>query len=99
MVEWFKVLGGIKEPLLMVLAMVVLVVLVLSFRLVQAVIDMVVSKTTDHTVTAIKALAEELKVLSKDTTRIAICVDDMKRHQEICNNRPRKTSAADGDNG
>jgi predicted ABC-type sugar transport system permease subunit len=84
MTEWLKALGAIKDPLLLVLAVVVLVVLWLSFRLLQTVIG-----------ATINALAEEVKGLSRDTTRLVICVDDMKRHQEVCNNRPRK--AAHGD--
>ena len=91
MTEWLKALGAIKDPLLLVLAVVVLVVLWLSFRLLQTVI----STTTGQTATAINALAEEVKGLSRDTTRLVVCVDDMKRHQEVCNNRPRK--AAHGD--
>jgi len=94
MAEWFRALGGIKDPLLIVLAVVVLAVLWLSFRLLQAVI----SATTSQTVVAITALADEVKSLSKDTTRLVVCVDDMKRHQEVCNNRYRK-KAAHGEDG
>ena len=94
MAEWFRALGGIKDPLLIVLAVVVLAVLWLSFRLLQAVI----SATTSQTVVAITALADEVKSLSKDTTRLVVCVDDMKRHQEVCNNRKRSGST-DGESG
>ena len=95
MAEWFKVISGIKDPLLLVLAMVVLVVLWMSFRLLQT----VVTATTNHVVVAINALTEEIKILSKDQTRLAGLVDNVMRHQEWCNNRPRKKSAADGDEG
>ena len=94
MAEWFRALGGIKDPLLIVLAVVVLAVLWLSFRLLQAVI----SATTSQTVVAITALADEVKSLSKDTTRLVVCVDDMKRHQEVCNNRKRSGSTG-GESG
>jgi hypothetical protein len=52
-------------------------------RLVQTVI----SATTGQVVVAINSLTEELKLLSKDQTRLTVCVDDMKRHQEHCINR------------
>jgi hypothetical protein len=89
MTEWVKVLGGIKDPLLLVLAVVVLVVLWLSFRLLQTVI----ATTTGQTAVAITALAEEVKHLSRDTTRLVGCVDNVMRHQEQCIERFRKTAA------
>ena len=92
MAEWFKVLGGIKDPLLLVLAVVVLVMLWLSFRLLQTVI----STTTGQTATAIHALTEEIKVLSKDQTRLVVCVDDMKRHQEQCIRQTKVDSGGRG---
>jgi hypothetical protein len=91
MVEWLKALGSIKDPLLILLGVVVLAVLWLSFRLVQTVI----SATTGQVVVAINSLTEELKLLSKDQTRLTVCVDDMKRHQEICINRPRPSAHGD----
>jgi ATP-dependent protease ClpP protease subunit len=73
---------------------VVLVVLWLSFRLLQTIISI----TTGQIVAAINALTEELKILSKDTTRMAGLVDNVMRHQEWCNNRQRPGSTG-GDRG
>ncbi len=92
MTEWLKALGGIKDPALLLLGLVVLALLYLGFRLLQS----VVSATTDQTANAIKNLAEEIKGLSRDTTRMVVCVDAMMRHQEQCINRPaaRKSGEA-----
>jgi hypothetical protein len=66
--EWLRVLGSIGEPELILLGLVVLAVLFLTFRLLQAVIK----GTTDQTASAILVLAGELKSISKDQTRLIV---------------------------